>query len=56
MKRHLAWPLFLFIYLHVALSLRFSARAFSRSGKWGLLVVMLALLIEMASLVVEHGI
>ena len=55
-KRHLAWSLYLFIYLLAALSFRCSARAFSGCSEWGLLFVgRLGLLIAMASLVVEHG-
>ena len=40
----------------VALGLHFCAQAFSSCGEWGLLLIAVCgLLIEMASLVVEHG-
>ena len=50
---------FLFIYLFIflaALGLHCSARAFSSCGEWGLLFVAVrGLLIEVDSLVAEHG-
>ena len=56
-KRPLFFNINLFIYLILAaLSLRCCTRAFSSCGEWGLLfIVVRGLLIEVASLVVEHG-
>ena len=51
--------LFIYLFIHLflaALGLHCCVRAFSSGSEWGLLfVVVLGLLIEVASLVAEHG-